>query len=469
MTKINRKMLMQVDNLRKLPSISLKLIPLLASKTDIDGRINITISEIENARIMSKKVVKEALYNLEKENWIYRTGNYYYSNFNVNSDESRKDYYYINIYKFFTDKKFIGLHKRQLIFLYYILSAKMPGTEHSIAIEHLYNNRTNQRNVKLPLFISYKDMLKNLVALIENGLFEVRLGNSKLYLDKKTKKIKEKINIFAGKNNNQRKQRMSLKEENNKIIHIRISKDLVSRDQIMDIFDSTRLSTLLDLKSIAIQYGCSIDKYGEDVLKKIHATKEALYKELKIDGIRIYREALTDFFNTKAYSFENLMKNEEFPNVLKNYYVIPCIEKKLKGIFSEVKKECIVSQNDKFDSDHASSILQESNSYLSYFINYAYLDRIILLDDDLKNIDYKLYNEISKINRGWYLFRFKVERIYNYEKEAYCNDSDRVLYLAKQGLLTNKIRQSEDISIQKQMYADHKPEENILLYNWLEE
>lgn len=180
MTKINRKMLMQVDNLRKLPSISLKLIPLLASKTDIDGRINITISEIENARIMSKKVVKEALYNLEKENWIYRTGNYYYSNFNVNSEESRKDYYYINIYKFFTDKKFIGLHKRQLIFLYYILSAKMPGTEHSIAIEHLYNNRTNQRNVKLPLFISYKDMLKNLVALIENGLFEVRLGNSKL-------------------------------------------------------------------------------------------------------------------------------------------------------------------------------------------------------------------------------------------------------------------------------------------------
>ncbi|GFZ87008.1 hypothetical protein GCM10010978_28600 [Compostibacillus humi] len=61
MTKINRKMLMQVDNLRKLPSVSLKLIPLLASKTDIDGRINITISEIENVRIMSKKVVKEAL------------------------------------------------------------------------------------------------------------------------------------------------------------------------------------------------------------------------------------------------------------------------------------------------------------------------------------------------------------------------------------------------------------------------
>ena len=276
MTKINRKMLMQIDNLSKLPSISLRLLPLLASKTDIDGRINITISEIENAGIMSKKVVKDALYNLEKEKWIYREEDYYYSNFNVNSEESRKDYHYINLYKFFTNENFLGLHKRQLIFLYYILSAKMPGTEHSIALEHLYNNRTNQRNVKLPLFISYKDMLKNLVILIENGFFEVRLGNSKLYLDKKTKDIKEKINGYSGKNEGQRKQRMSLKEENNKIIHIRISKDLVSKDQIMDIFDSTRLSTLLDLKSIAMDYGCSIDIYGGDVLKKIHATKDAL-------------------------------------------------------------------------------------------------------------------------------------------------------------------------------------------------
>lgn len=462
-------MLMQIDNLSKLPAISLRLLPLLASKTDIDGRINITVNEIENAGIMSKKVVKDALYNLEKENWIYREEDYYYSNFNVNSEESRKDYHYINLYKFFSNKTFFGLHKRQLIFLYYILSAKMPGTEHSIALEHLYNNRTNQRNVKLPLFISYKDMLKNLVILIENGFFEVRLGNSKLYLDNKTKDIKEKINVYAGKNEDKRKQRMSLKEENNKIIHIRISKDLVSKDQVMDIFDSTRLSTLLDLKSIAMDYGCSIDIYGEDVLKKIHATKDALYKELKIDGIRVYREALIDFFENRSYSFENLMKNKELPNVLKNYYVIPRIEKKINSIFKEVQSRCVGSQNGKFDSEQAIRILQQSNCYLSYFINYAYLDRIILLDDELKCIDYNWYDEISKANRSWYLFRIQVEKIYNYEKEAYGNDSERVLYLAKQGLLSNKSRQSEDISIQKQRYVDQKPEEDILFYNWLEE
>lgn len=109
----------------------------------------------------------------------------------------------------------------------------------------------------------------------------MRLGNSKLYLDNKTKDIKEKINVYAGKNKGQRKQRMSLKEENNKIIHIRISKDLVSKDQIMDIFDSTRLSTLLDLKSIAMEYGCSIDIYGEDVLKKSMQLRMRCTKSLK--------------------------------------------------------------------------------------------------------------------------------------------------------------------------------------------
>lgn len=472
MTKIDRKMIMQTDKLGKLPAISLRLIPYLASKTDLDGRINVSIGEIENAGIMSKKVVRAALQHLEEENWIYRAEDYcYYSNFNINSQESRKDYHYINLYKFFTDKKFFSLYKRQLIFLYYILGVKMPGTEHSIAIEHLYNNRTNRGNVKLPFFISFEDMLTNLVKLIETGFFEVRLGKNKLFLNKETEKIKEKIRIYAGKTNDNKKQRMSLKEENNKVIHIRISRDLVSKDQIMDIYDSSRLSTLLDLKSIAMEYGCSLDVYEEDIFKKIHATKEALYKEFGITGIQLYREAIVDFFEKQTHSFENLMRNGEFSNILKNYYVIPLIEKELKSIINEVKNEC--TQNElpyvKFDSDHAIKILQKSKPYLSYFIDYAYDDRKILLDYDLKKNEYRLYDDISKLSREWYLFRHKVDGIYKYEKRAYDNNSDQVLFLAKQGLLTNKNRQMQDISINKQKNVYQKPEDNILFYNWLEE
>lgn len=467
-------MIMKTDNLRKLPAISLRLIPYLASKTDLDGRINFSICEIENTGIMSKKVVKEALQYLEKENWIYLADDYsYYSKFNINSQKSRKDYHYINLYNFFTDKKFFSLYKRQLIFLYYILGVKMPGTEHSIAIEHLYNNRTNRENVKLPFFISFEDMLTNLIKLIEAGFFEVRLGKSKLFLNKGTEKIKEKIRIYAGKTKDNKKQRMSLKKENNKIIHIRISRNLVSKDQIVDIYDSSRLSTLLDLKSIAMEYGCSIDVYEEDIFKKIHATKEALYKEFGITGIQLYREAMVDFFEKQTHSFENLMRNGECSNVLKNYYVIPLIEKELKGIVNEVKNECAENKIGlpyvEFDSDYAIKILQKSKSYLSYFIDYAYDDRKIVLDYDMKKNEYRLYDDISKLSREWYLFRNKVDEIYKYEKRAYDNNSDQVLYLAKQGLLTNKSRQMQDISINKQKKVYQKPEDNILFYNWLKE
>lgn len=472
MTKLDRKILMKQNVLRKLPTVSLRLIPFLASKTDIDGRINVTITEIENAGIMSKRMVKDALYHLENEKWIYRgEDNFYYSKFNVVSEESRKDYYYINLYKFFADKNFMKLYKRQLIFLYYILSSKMPGNEHSIAIEYLYKNQTNSENVKLPFFINFEDMVKNLVKLIELGFFEVRLGNENFFIDKDTENIKEKIYAFAGKNSNKRKKRMSLKEENNKIIHIRISKELVSKDQVMDVYDASRLSTMLDLSATAKKYGCSIVHYGKDIFEKIHALKEGIFKEIGSTGIKIYREAIIDFFDNRSYSFEKLMKNGEFPNTLKNYYVIPRIQQKIKSFFEQVQEVCVKKIEEfpyeEFDQKLAANIIEKSEPYISYFKNNAYLDDIILLDNQLKKADSILYNEVSKLNRNWYLLREEVEKIYQYEKKVCGNDREQVVYLAEQGLLTNKKRQNEDIKIYKQRH-EYRPEYKDIFYNWLD-
>ena len=473
MTKLDRSVLMQQNILRKLPAISLRLIPFLAARTDLDGRIHVTVGEIENAEIMSKKVVKDALFKLEEVNWIYRgKDNYYYSNFNIISESDRKDYHYINLFKFLTDKNFIGkLYKRQLIFLYYILTAKMPGTEHGIAIEHLYKNQTNKQNVKLPFFISFEDMVKSLVQLIERGLFEVRLGSSKQYLNKDTKSLKEKIYAYAGKNGKARKQRMSIKEVNNKLVHIRISRNLVSEDQKTDIYDVTRLSTLLDLNSIAMKFGCSMDHYQKDLFKKIHATKEGLYKELGSIGIQVYRESLTDFFENQSHSFEKLMNSGEFPNTLKNFYIIPRIQQKLELFINEVKTDCIKRMNEfpyeEFNHDLATDILEKSSSFISYFKDKAYFDNLVLLDHQLKKADIDLYNSILKLNRNWYLFKEKVEKIYQFEKEACGNDRSQVLGLAKQGMLTKNVRQSEDTKNNKQ-----KNEQRIVYkdvaFDWLE-
>src|SRR5699024_12479619 len=111
-----------------------------------------------------------------KIEWIYRgKDGYLYSNFNTISTADNHNFHYINLYKFFQSDEFKKLYKRQLQFLFYILSVKLPGHEHSLSIEHLYQNRSNAKDVKLDFFISFEDMISNLLDLIYKVLFEFQL------------------------------------------------------------------------------------------------------------------------------------------------------------------------------------------------------------------------------------------------------------------------------------------------------
>src|SRR5699024_10179584 len=89
------------------------------------------------------------------------------------------------------------LYKRQLQFLFYIISAKLPGHEHSLAIEHLYQNLTNAKDVKLDFFISFEDIISNLLDLINKGFFDERLAAIKVIFNKNTKNLKERLYKFA--------------------------------------------------------------------------------------------------------------------------------------------------------------------------------------------------------------------------------------------------------------------------------
>ncbi|MEN1970670.1 hypothetical protein WMZ97_21845 [Lentibacillus sp. N15] len=198
MTMLSREMLKQQRILKSLSSVSLRLIPFLAANTDLDKRINIMLEHIKAANIMTPRLIKEALGKLEKIEWIYRgKDGYLYSNFNTISTADNHNFHYINLYKFFQSDEFKKLYKRQLQFLFYILSAKLPGHEHSLAIEHLYQNRTNAKDVKLDFFISFEDMISNLLDLINKGFFEVRLAASKEILNKNTKNLKERLLIIS--------------------------------------------------------------------------------------------------------------------------------------------------------------------------------------------------------------------------------------------------------------------------------
>lgn len=104
---------------------------------------------------------------------------------------------------------------------------------------------------------------------------------------------------------------MSHKEEKHHISHIRIAKD----------------------------FGCSLDSFDVNALEKVHMVKAKIYKEFGDVGIQLYREGIKDFFNNRSHAFQSLMENGDFGNTIKNYYVIPRIEQRLKSIFEQVKND----------------------------------------------------------------------------------------------------------------------------------
>lgn len=456
MTMLSREMLKQQRILKSLSSVSLRLIPFLAANTDLDKRINIMLEHIKAANIMTPRLIKEALGKLEKIEWIYRgKDGYLYSNFNTISTADNHNFHYINLYKFFQSDEFKKLYKRQLQFLFYILSAKLPGHEHSLAIEHLYQNRTNAKDVKLDFFISFEDMISNLLDLINKGFFEVRLAASKEILNKNTKNLKERLYTFAEKTG-KRKKRMSQNEVKHHIIHIRIAKDLVTKDQICDIYDMTRLATLQDLKSIAKDFGCSLDSFDVKALEKVHMVKAKIYREFGDVGIQLYREGLKDFFKNRSHAFQNLMENGDFGNTIKNFYVIPRIEQRLKSLFEQVKNDYFTKS---LNFKHA---IKDSKPFISYIMEESYNDNLIILDRELEVAYSFIYNQFTQVDKTWYEFKEKVEKIYKDEAEAHGNDRNKVFYLAIQRQLNQKERTISEIKRDSNYKRERREK---LLYN----
>lgn len=460
MTMLSREMLKQQDILKSLSSVSLRLIPFLAANTDLDKRINVSLEQIEAANIMTPRLIKEALGKLEKIGWIYRgKDGYHYSKFNTISSADNHNFHYINLYKFFQSDDFKKSYKRQLQFLYYILTAKLPGSEHTVAIEHLYQNRSNAKDVKLDFFISFEDMISNLLDLINKGFFEVRLEASREILNKNTKNLKEKLYKFAEKTG-KRKKRISHKEDKHHIIHIRIAKDLVSKDQICNIYEMTRLATLQDLASIAKDFGCSLDSFDVKDLEKVHMVKAKIYKEFGNVGIQLYRGGLKEFFKNRSHAFQSLMETGEFGNTIKNFYVIPKIEQEIKSLFEKVKNDYFSKVNTfPYQPLNLKYAFEDSKPFLSYMMEESYNDNLIILDSELEATYSFIYNQLTEVDKTWYEFKEKVEKIYREEAELHGNDRNKVFYLAIQKQLNQKERTYSKIK------RDNNYKREILLYN----
>ncbi|MEN1970667.1 hypothetical protein WMZ97_21830 [Lentibacillus sp. N15] len=260
-----------------------------------------------------------------------------------------------------------------------------------------------------------------------------------------------------------RKKRMSQNEVKHHIIHIRIAKDLVSKDQICDIYDMTRLATLQDLKCIAKDFGCSLDSFDVKALEKVHMVKAKIYKEFGDVGIQLYREGLKDFFKNRSHAFQNLMENGDFGNTIKNFYVIPRIEQRLKSLFEQVKNDYFTKVDTfPYQSLNFKHAIKDSKPFISYIMEESYNDNLIILDRELEAVYSLIYYQFTQVDKTWYEFKEKIEKIYKNEAEAHGNDRNKVFYLAIQRQLSQKERTISEIKRDSNYKRERREK---LLYN----
>src|SRR5699024_33978 len=180
-------------------------------------------------------------------------------------------------------------------------------------------------------------------------------------------------------------------------------------------------------------FGCSLDSFDIKALEKVHMVKAKIYKEFGDVGIQLYREGLKDFFKNRSHAFQSLMENGDFGNTIKNYYVIPKIEQRLKSLFEQVNNDYFTKVNTfPYESLNLKHAIKESKQFISYIIEESYNDNIIILDRELEAVYSLIYYQFTQVDKTWYEFKEKIEKIYKNEAEAHGNDRNKVFYLAIQ-------------------------------------
>ncbi|WP_121616797.1 hypothetical protein [Virgibacillus halodenitrificans] len=462
--------------LKTLNTVDLRLLVGLSMFSDYDGRINATLQKIKDLGYMTPKLVESTLERLITFGWIRKEGTAYYTTYTTNTSPKRKKLYYINLFKFFQTDIFKTMYKRDINFLFYILTTTLPGRFRRVAIERLYKNKINENSkhgLIIDYFTSFEDLVSHLTSLIEKGIIEVRLCKSKSLLTQETTNIKEQIYNYCGKDKQYRKKRMRNQDDHHSI-DIRISEKVLKEKTT--VFDAERLSTLQDLDDTAAKYCCSVDCYEIKDLDPIHMFKHKLYTTFGNVGLEVYREELESYFKHQGHEFEETMEDgaAAFVKVLKNYYVMPKIIIKLKELFKKmlietrVDRSMFLNQSNeemKWNVSLEETFKKQTAPYVRYIKEEAYDDEIIKLDYYMMELSVEhnaLYRDFTHINKDWLEFKKKVNSIFRTE-ELLGNTKQDVYRLALNKKLNEQKRKDSQLSEQTR-----KERRDIMSYNWLD-
>src|SRR5699024_12665030 len=115
--------------------------------------------------------------------------------------------------------------------------------------------------------------------------------------------------------------------------------------------------------------------------------------------------------------FQGLMESGEFGNTIKNFYVIPRIKKRILSMFEQVKNDYVTQANKfPYHSLNLKQAFNKSKAFISYLLDEAYNDNLIILDRELEAAYSDIYKELIQIDKTWYELHQRVEKIYRSEE-----------------------------------------------------
>lgn len=477
---------------------TLDLLVYITPFVDLDGMVRLPIEDLRYGLQMREDTFNFALSEAIRFGYLKWSGTTLCSHFHIftNGSSSKGTYEYVPNLPILTDAlvRNLSLNAKRLFF--YFLTAKMPGTPHSVMMENLYRNKLHTCNTGVNYFGTFREAADAIIKLIESGLINVEVTGPEeqiIFLTKETISIKEDFYRFfnvpfntAEKETRSRKLRTSKERMKRCVLKVTIPKSLVQKS-IPVKASETELNLLLK------QHQIPADEVKVLTKNIFISYKNNLYSKLGTLGLTIYRKALSAYLESQQEVFLYNDEKEKAANYFMDFYVLPEIKKIIVGLADVTHR---LTRNASYKELMSSKIeclcngykvqIQKESSLINFFVTYSSIQQQLLLDDQLNKIGIN-YMVWSQSSPGWGAL---AENNQTFIKESYIQaDLDvnelsikefhrKLVTFAEQGILIQKEKYNLQLKLIREQYRIKDPvttESTIVLkqkpvpfYNWLE-
>lgn len=381
LSKIDRSVIQKIArNQIPIESSTIDLLFHMSPFVDLDMRINISLQQLQDDMNYRTSTFEFALQQALELNLIELRGDYYYSKYHLSTAAKDTDFAYIPNLIILTSSIFKNYTLNQKKLFLYFLSAKIPGTYHSVKIENLYNNYLHDSNSGVHYFRSYRDVINALITMVEFGHIELKVSKSnvirvfKLNETNKTSIQNEILDFFEIESivKGNRKSWVSKLNRDKYIIKVRVLKE-----HVQEIRPLT--ASKMELYRLADTYDVPLDEVKTETIRYITSYKNQLYSLCGNEGISIYRKSLTSYFEEKSALLLSYDSNDKMANFFMDFYLIKnCIN----TLIIYINKAISVNE---YNSQNYLEKIQMQN-LLSFVNDRASSSELLLFENELLHL-----------------------------------------------------------------------------------